>query len=97
MKNKLLLTTAIAGLTAVTGFAHAETKVTGNLEQTFLTSSNSATPASSGRPRRSASADGMSTSSFPPGNRRLAPPARRMPIAPAGTLSGALPGAITDC
>ena len=48
MKNKLLLTTAIAGLTAVTGFAHAETKVTGNLEQTFITSSSS-TPADSGR------------------------------------------------
>ena len=39
MKNKLLLTTAIAGLTAVTGFAHAETKVSGNMEQTFKSSS----------------------------------------------------------
>ena len=39
MKNKLLLTTAIAGLTAITGYAQAETKVTGNLEQTFYSSS----------------------------------------------------------
>ena len=39
MKNKLLLTTAIAGLTAITGFAHAETKVSGNMEQTFKASS----------------------------------------------------------
>ena len=39
MKNKLLLTTAIAGLTAITGFAHAETKVTGNMEQTFKATS----------------------------------------------------------
>ena len=49
MKNKLLLTTAIAGLTAVTGFAHAETKVTGNMEQTFKAASIDSTPASSGR------------------------------------------------
>ena len=35
MKNKLLLTTAIAGLTAISGIANAETKVSGNLEQTF--------------------------------------------------------------
>jgi hypothetical protein len=35
----LLLTTAIAGLTAITGFAHAETKVSGNMEQTFKASS----------------------------------------------------------
>ena len=39
MKNKLLLTTAIAGLTAITGFAHAETKVSGNMEQTFRSTS----------------------------------------------------------
>ena len=39
MKNKLLLTTAIAGLTAITGFAHAETKLSGNMEQTFKASS----------------------------------------------------------
>lgn len=49
MKNKLLLTTAIAGLTAFTGFAHAETKVTGNMEQTFLTGSFDETPEDSGR------------------------------------------------
>jgi len=49
MKNKLLLTTAIAGLTAITGFAHAETKVSGNMEQTFKASSIDSTPASSGR------------------------------------------------
>jgi len=39
MKNKLLLTTAIAGLTAIAGIANAETKVSGNLEQTFKSSS----------------------------------------------------------
>jgi len=49
MKNKLLLTTAIAGLTAIAGVANAETKVSGNLEQTFKSSSYSSTPATSGR------------------------------------------------
>ena len=39
MKNKLLLTTAIAGLTAISGIANAETKVSGNLEQTFKSAS----------------------------------------------------------
>ena len=41
MKNKLLLTTALAGLVAVSG-AHAETKVTGNLEQTWKNVSDDA-------------------------------------------------------
>jgi len=45
MKNKLLLTTAIAGLTAITGLANAETKVSGNLEQTFKASSGTGTNA----------------------------------------------------
>ena len=35
MKNKLLLSTAIASLVTVGGIAHAETKVSGNLEQTY--------------------------------------------------------------
>jgi hypothetical protein len=42
MKNKLLLTTAIAGLMAVGGVAQAETKVSGNLEQTFRAISDDA-------------------------------------------------------
>jgi len=42
MKNKLLLTTAIAGLVVVGGVAQAETKVSGNLEQTFNSFSDSA-------------------------------------------------------
>jgi hypothetical protein len=42
MKNKLLLTTAIAGLVAVGGIAQAETKVSGNLEQTFRAISDDA-------------------------------------------------------
>jgi len=42
MKNKLLLTTAIAGLMAVGGVAQAETKVSGNLEQTFRSVSDDA-------------------------------------------------------
>jgi hypothetical protein len=42
MKNKLLLTTAIAGLVAVGGVAQAETKVSGNLEQTFRAISDDA-------------------------------------------------------
>jgi hypothetical protein len=42
MKNKLLLTTAIAGLMAVGGVAQAETKVTGNLEQVFKSISDDA-------------------------------------------------------
>jgi hypothetical protein len=42
MKNKLLLTTAIAGLVAVGGVAQAETKVTGNLEQTYRAISDDA-------------------------------------------------------
>jgi hypothetical protein len=41
MKNKLLLTTALAGLVAVSG-AHAETKVSGNLEQTWKSISDDA-------------------------------------------------------
>jgi len=42
MKNKLLLTTAIASLVAVGGVAQAETKVSGNLEQTFKAISDKA-------------------------------------------------------
>jgi len=42
MKNKLLLTTAIAGLVAVGGVAQAETKVSGNLEQVFQARSDDA-------------------------------------------------------
>ena len=42
MKNKLLLTSAIAGLMVVGGVAQAETKVTGNLEQTFKAISDDA-------------------------------------------------------
>ena len=42
MKNKLLLTTAIAGLVAVGGVAQAETKVSGNLEQVFRATSDDA-------------------------------------------------------
>jgi len=42
MKNKLLLTTAIAGLVAVGGVAQAETKVSGNLEQVFQATSDDA-------------------------------------------------------
>jgi len=42
MKNKLLLTTAIAGLMVVGGVAQAETKVSGNLEQTFTAISDDA-------------------------------------------------------
>jgi hypothetical protein len=42
MKNKLLLTTAIASLVAVGGVAQAETKVSGNLEQTFQAVSDDA-------------------------------------------------------
>ena len=42
MKNKLLLTTAIAGLVVVGGVAQAETKVSGNLEQTFTAVSDKA-------------------------------------------------------
>jgi len=42
MKNKLLLTTAIAGLVAVGGVAQAETKVSGNLEQVFRAASDDA-------------------------------------------------------
>ena len=42
MKNKLLLTSAIAGLMVVGGVAQAETKVSGNLEQTFRAISDDA-------------------------------------------------------
>jgi hypothetical protein len=42
MKNKLLLTTAIAGLVAIGGVAQAETKISGNLEQTFTAVSDDA-------------------------------------------------------
>ena len=42
MKNKLLLTTAIAGLVAIGGVAQAETKISGNLEQTFTSISDDA-------------------------------------------------------
>jgi len=42
MKNKLLLTSALAGLVAVSGAAQAETKVTGNLEQTYKAVSDDA-------------------------------------------------------
>ena len=42
MKNKLLLTTAIASLVTVGGIAQAETKVTGNLEQTYRAISDEA-------------------------------------------------------
>jgi hypothetical protein len=42
MKNKLLLTSAIAGLMVVGGVAQAETKVSGNLEQTFKAISDDA-------------------------------------------------------
>ena len=52
MKNKLLLTTAIASLMAVGGVAQAETKVSGNLEQTYRAISDDA---NSGR----ASTDGL--------------------------------------
>jgi len=41
MKKQLLLTTAIAGLVAVSG-AHAETKISGNLEQTWKNVSDDA-------------------------------------------------------
>lgn len=46
MKNKLLVTTAIAGI-AMTGFASAETKVSGNLEQTLKAVSNDTAATSS--------------------------------------------------
>lgn len=46
MKNKLLVTTAIAGI-AMTGFAHAETKISGNLEQSFKAVSNDTAATSS--------------------------------------------------
>jgi len=42
MKNKLLLTTAIAGLVAIGGVAQAETKISGNLEQTYKATSDDA-------------------------------------------------------
>ena len=42
MKNKLLLTTAIAGLVVIGGVAQAETKISGNLEQTFTAVSDDA-------------------------------------------------------
>lgn len=42
MKNKLLLTTAIASLVTVGGIAQAETKVSGNLEQTYRAISDDA-------------------------------------------------------
>ena len=48
MKNKLLTTTAIAGL-LVSGTAFAQTTVTGNLEMTLKGFSNNTTKASSGR------------------------------------------------
>lgn len=51
MKKKLLLSSALVGLVAVTG-AHAETKVTGNFEQTFKSVTDDA---SAGK----ASADGF--------------------------------------
>ena len=46
MKNKLLLTTAIAGLVAIGGVAQAETKISGNLEQTFTAVSDDASAGS---------------------------------------------------
>jgi len=48
MKNKLLLTTAIAGTFAFAGASFAETKVVGNLETTFNATSND-TAQNSGR------------------------------------------------
>ena len=48
MKNKLLLTTAIASV-AFAGSAFSETKIGGNLEQTFVASSKDGAPGSSGR------------------------------------------------
>lgn len=48
MKNKLLTTTAIAGL-LVSGAAFAQTTVTGNLEMTYKGFSNTTTKAASGR------------------------------------------------
>lgn len=49
MKNKLLLTTAIAGSVVLAGHAFAETKVTGNIETTFnATSDNTAKDSSQG-------------------------------------------------
>ena len=48
MKNKLLTTSAIAGL-LVSGAAFAQTTVTGNLELTYKGFSNKTTQAASGR------------------------------------------------
>jgi hypothetical protein len=48
MKNKLLLTTAIAGTFAFAGASFAETKVVGNLETT-INATSSDTAINSGR------------------------------------------------